>query len=106
MVLPPLLPPLVPQNPTRKIRLRIEAEVAQTHSGTTTENPKRYYRSESGTTAWSGTTALRVVLPLGSFGGTTAVGRGTTAGAEQSIARGKRQLQRDGRKDDGCDKDV
>ena len=37
------------------------------------EGPKRYYRSESGTTAWSGTTALRAVLPLGSFGGTTAV---------------------------------
>ena len=35
---------------------------------------ERYYRFlQSGTTAWSGTTALRVVLPLWSFGGTTAV---------------------------------
>ena len=47
------------------------------------EDPKRYYRSESGTTAGSGTTALGAVLPLGSFGGTTDVDRDTTAGVGQ-----------------------
>ena len=54
---------------------------------------ERYYHSESGTTAGELRRYYRG-------------GRGTTARAEQSIVRGKLQLQRCGRKDDGCDKDV
>ena len=86
-VLPPLLPPLVPQNPTRKTSF--------SNRGGSSPEALRYYdrRPQAVLPLGSGTTALGAVLPLGCFGGTTAVDRGTTAGAGQSILGEKGQLQ-------------
>ena len=79
-VLPPLLPPLVPQNSTRKtsflnrggsspeaLRYYSRRPQALLPFGERYYRLERYYRSESGTTAGElrGTTAVVAVLPRG-----------------------------------------